>query len=450
MAVAADHTMSTDKVNQTAHHNHLAEQAIIGFVIYSADVAQFEQVEDDLKFSETTFWDGRHVHIYEAAKAVVKSGRPPNIIHVIAALTASNKLGASGGTEYLHSLASIDYGPHIVRTYCQEVLEKFILRRIHADADQFREITREPGQRPIAELVDQMDQMALKYREMLVSGSDEVDIKKELGEIISVYQNASQGITIPSVPTGFSAIDSRLGGFRSGELVVIGARPKIGKTTLGINAATFAAKQGYPVGIFTLEMKAGELLQRIIASESGVPAKAAEHGYTDDQQKAQMVKAMARVSKLPLMIRDQFTITVDQISLQCRKWKKRNGLKMVLIDYLQLVNRSKTSTTAEAIAEITRKLKNLAGDLDVPIVLISQLNRLSDTDQRPPRLSDLRDSGSIEQDANLIFLLHPDQKEHSKIHLIMAGRRCPSDSDTLLFHRQLNRFENDIDTSTNH
>jgi replicative DNA helicase len=156
-----------------------------------------------------------------------------------------------------------------------------------------------------------------------------------------------------------------------------------------------------------------------------------------------MTEAMRRLNKAPLMIRDQFTISIDQIALQCRKWKKTRDLKLVVIDYLQLIDRPRGATTNEAISEITRKLKNLSGDIETPIVLISQLNRLSDTDQRPPRLSDLRDSGSIEQDANLIFLLHPDGKERSKVHIIFAGRRCPSDSDTLLFHREINRFENE-------
>jgi replicative DNA helicase len=323
------------------------------------------------------------------------------------------------------------------------VVEKYMLRRMVEGVDQLQQRLQEAGERSVVDFVDQFDRMALGFREMTTKHVDEVAIKDTLNELINTYQNASNGSRIPAVPTGFTSIDRRLGGFRPGELVVIGARPKVGKTTLGINIAQHAALSGYPTGIFSLEMKATELLQRMVSSMSTVPSKTAEEGFADHRQCALMTDAMRRLNKAPLMIRDQFTINIDQIALQCRKWKKTRGLKLVVIDYLQLIDRPRGTTTNEAISEITRKLKNLSGDIETPIILISQLNRLSDTDQRPPRLSDLRDSGSIEQDANLIFLLHPDGKERSKVHVIFAGRRCPSDSDTLLFHREINRFENE-------
>ena len=217
------------------------------------------------------------------------------------------------------------------------------------------------------------------------------------------------------VPTGLSDYDSTLkgGGFGSGQLVVWAARPALGKTTVVMNAAMNSAKSKIPVGIISLEMVEEELGDKFAAMDCGIPIKIFEDKVATVEQKARLAQSLKRIAKLPLEV-DCKSRTLAQICLKCKQWVKKKGVKMVIIDYCQLIRGDRKLPREQQIAEISRELKLLASELKIPIILVCQLNRESEKNDRRPVMSDLRESGALEQDANSITFLY--LKEEDRIN----------------------------------
>lgn len=422
---------------QLPPHSTEAEQGVLGCMLLSPQA--IEACLEKLKCGSEAFFDLRHRTIYEAIVSMRKNGEPTDLV------TISNRLATAmtsvGGLGYFATLMDIPSAENI-GYYLDIMIEKYVLRKAYCEMDKAKVEILQDAPTP-QDMISRLERMTIGLRSLMTPVGDGVNIRDRLAALIDIYQKAESGERIPSVPCGFDCIEREIDGWRAGELIAVGARPKIGKSSLGMNVAMYAAKQGYPTGIISLEMTADEVLQRAVAAESGVPSKSAERGHTTDAEKKRMAVAMATIVKSPLMIQDTFTMNVDQIALLLRKWKKDRGLRMAVIDYLQLIDRPRGSNPNEAISEITRKCKNLAGDLGIPIILISQFNREVEKENRAPRLSDFRDSGSIEQDANLIIMLHRNPNDQTDTRVIMVGRRCKSsDSGRLIFHKELNRFEN--------
>lgn len=245
-------------------------------------------------------------------------------------------------------------------------------------------------------------------------GSEELDIS----DIASLVYDNLLNPDKPKkeyLPTGLSEYDSTLkgNGFGSGQLCVVAARPALGKTTIAINFAMHNARMGNGVGIVSLEMDEEELGEKLATIESQVPSKLLEEGVASLEQQSKMNKALAKIKKLPIHI-DCRSRSLPQIISKCKIWVKKNKVKMVIIDYCQLIRGSKNLPREQQIAEISRELKLLASDLKIPIVLIAQLNREVEKNDRRPIMSDLRESGALEQDANSITFLY--LKEEDRVH----------------------------------
>jgi len=295
------------------------------------------------------------------------------------------------------------------------------------------------------EIVADFERGASEIRGLLTRPTGDVDKREALRELVDIYQHASDGKRPYLVPTGYPDLDKISGGMRPGELFVLGASTGKGKSTLAVNIAENCAAQGIPVGIFSLEMKGIELIARMVASVSRVNSRAAEEGVLNQAQLRQMVVATCKVDGFPIHIHDKSGVSIEEISVHAAKWVKEHGVKLVVIDHLHLV-RKKGENAVQALGDISDKAKVMAMNLNIPVILVSQLNRSSEKEGRLPALHDLRESGAIEQAGNFVWLLFDDENNEKNkttvVRLLQAKcRRGPKDTVSFFFNKQINRFE---------
>lgn len=388
-------------------HDLEAEQAIIGSMLTDRD-AVVSAIE---VLKEEDFYREDNKAIYTAILNLYNRAEPIDIITVKAELESMGKFEQVGGLEYLAELPEKVPTTANAMKYIKIVEEKSTLRRLIKTANEIIEL----GYNPTEDVEDIMEGAEKKIFNIMQDKSQKsyAPIKDVLVESFTQLEelyNRKQHIT--GVPSGFTELDYRTAGFHGSELILIAARPAMGKTAFALNIATNAAiKANVPVAIFSLEMSKEQLVNRIMCSESMVDSNKVRTGKLEEDDWTKLAGAIGPLSEAEIYIDDTPGINIMEIRAKCRKLKLEKNIGMVVIDYLQLIQGSgkRSASREQEISEISRSLKILAKELNVPVIALSQLSRAAE--QRPdhrPMLSDLRESGAIEQDADIVMFLYRD------------------------------------------
>ena len=389
-------------------HDIEAEQAILGSMLTDKDavISAIEVLKEDM------FYRDDNKTIYSAILSLYAKAEPIDIITVKAELVSNGMFEKVGGLEYLVALPEKVPTTANVEKYIRIVEEKAMLRSLIKYANEMVALGYDE-----TEEVDSIMEIAEKKIFDLSQKKNQrgyTSIKDVLVESFAELERLyNQKGAITGVPTGFADLDSRTSGFHKSDLVIIAARPAMGKSAFAINIATNAALQAnVPVIIFNLEMSKEQVGNRILCSEAMVDSNKVRTGKIEEEEWVKLATASGRLSEAPIYIDDTPGITVTEIRAKCRKLKMEKGIGLVVIDYLQLVQGSgkKNSSREQEISEISRSLKILAKELEVPVIALSQLSRAAEQrkEDHRPMLSDLRESGAIEQDADIVIFLYRD------------------------------------------
>lgn len=387
-----------------------AERALLGALMLKADA--IHEVTDMV--TSDSFYAEKHRAIYRAMVALAAAGSPIDLLSVSNYLKEQNEIDRAGGRTYLAELVSAVPTSANLKHYAQIVQKKSMMRGIIEAAAEISDMGYDESQ-DVEQVVDRAEK---RLGEATANPTMRkfVAIGEELREAWERFDNLSKGDhEMRGVPTGFTALDNMLAGFQRSDLIILAARPSVGKTTLALDIARQTAiKHGTPVGIFSLEMSSQQLVDRMLAAEARVNAWKLRTGKIDTDDEFDAIRdAMERLSKAPIYIDDQPANNALIMRSVARRLKREQGIGLIVVDYLQLMaptNARHADSMVQQVTEISRSLKQLAREIDVPVLALSQLSRAVEQRRGKPRLSDLRDSGSIEQDADVVMFIHREDK----------------------------------------
>ena len=426
-------------------HDLLAEQSALGGMLLSKDAVA--DVVETVRGGD--FYIPKHEVIFEAILSLYSRGEPTDVIAVTDELTKVGDLSRAGGPEYLHTLTSLVPTAANAGYYGEIVAERALLRRLVEVGTRITQM----GYAGEGEVLDLVNQAQAEIYS--VTGSTETEDYIPLTDAVTVAIDEIEAAkhkdgTMTGVPTGFADLDDLTNGLHPGQMVIVAARPALGKSTLALDFARAAAiKHDLPTIFFSLEMGRSEIAMRLLSAEASVPLQNMRKGTVDQRDWTTIAATRGRINDAPLYIDDSPNMTLVEIRAKCRRLKQRVGLKMVVIDYLQLMTSGKrVESRQQEVSEFSRALKLLAKELQVPVVALSQLNRGPEQrSDKLPALSDLRESGSIEQDADVVILLHresayeKDNPRAGEADLIVAKHRNgPTRTVTVAFQGHFSRF----------
>ena len=435
---------------RTPPHSVEAEQAVLGGLMLDSNA--WDAVADIV--TATDFYRRDHRLIFEAIAEVAEKRGSCDAVTVSEQLERKGRLDEIGGLAYLGTIARDTPSAANVRAYAEIIRERSILRQLVAAGGEIAAAATDSHGRSASELVDEAERRVFEIAERGSRGkSGFVAIKDVLPQTIDrldlLHQSPGE---IRGVPTGFTLLDRKTTGFQPGDLIVIAGRPSMGKTTLAVNIAENAAiAKGVPSAIFSMEMSAEQLTLRLISSLGRVNQTHLRTGNFSEEDWSRIQGAMAQLSGAPLYVDESPALTPTEVRARARRLKRERGLGLVVVDYLQLMQVPGTKENrATEISEISRSLKALAKELQVPVVALSQLNRAVEqrTDKKPV-MSDLRESGAIEQDSDVILLIYreevydPNTTRRGVADIIIAKQRNgPVGEVQLTFLGEYTRFEN--------
>lgn len=435
-------------------HSIEAESSVLGGLLLDNDA--FERVSDLLTPSD--FYRYEHQRVYESVCTLVNAGKPADVITVFEHLRQLGHHESTGGLGYLNALAQYVPSAGNIRRYAEIVREKAILRRLAKVGDEIVTAAYHPAGRPVAQVVDEAEQSVFNLGEDSARQKQGFKSLETLAISVmdKVVERADNPNDVTGVATGFYDLDRMTAGLQPGDLVVLAARPSMGKTSLAINIAEHAAfEAGLPVAVFSMEMGAEQLAVRIIGSIGRIDQSHLRTGRLTDDEWPRLTEAIEKMRGVQLHIDETAGLTASDLRANARRLARQCGgkLSLIVVDYLQLMSGGGGSeeNRATELGEISRGLKKLAKELGCPVIALSQLNR--SVEQRPdkrPMMSDLRESGAIEQDADIIMFIYRDEyynKETSKepgvAEIIVAKQRNgPTGTVKLAFQRHMTRFEN--------
>ncbi|GAB3610849.1 replicative DNA helicase [Humibacter ginsengisoli] len=438
----ASESRSTER---TPPHDLLAEQSALGGMLLSKDAVA--DVVETVRGGD--FYIPKHEVIYEAILSLYSRGEPTDVIAVTDELTKTGDLSRAGGPEYLHTLTSLVPTAANAGYYAEIVAERALLRRLVEAGTRITQM----GYNGEGEVLDLVNEAQAEIYS--VTGSNDSEDYIPLTDAVTAAIDEIEAAkhkdgSMTGVPTGFADLDELTNGLHPGQMVIVAARPALGKSTLALDFARAAAiKHDLPTIFFSLEMGRSEIAMRLLSAEASVPLQNMRKGTVDQRDWTTIAATRGRINDAPLYIDDSPNMTLVEIRAKCRRLKQRVGLKMVVIDYLQLMTSGKrVENRQQEVSEFSRALKLLAKELQVPVVALSQLNR--GPEQRAdklPALADLRESGSIEQDADVVILLHresayeKDNPRAGEADLIVAKHRNgPTRTVTVAFQGHFSRF----------
>lgn len=440
-------TLVADKSAPVPPQDLEAEESILGAMMLSPGA--IGAVSEILESSD--FYRESHTKIYLAALRLYGRGEPVDAITVVAELSdTEGALAAVGGKKRIHELAALVPATANAGHYAKIVHEMAMLRGLIRVSS---EISRLGWERPgtATDMLDLAEQAIFGLAEMRQT-SEFVEMPELMhashAQMTALFEAGSD---MTGVPSGFRDLDKRTAGFQAGNLIILAARPSVGKTAMALGMAAHAAlKRDIPVALYTLEMSKLEIAQRLIAAESLVESQKLRTGQLTAADWVEVTSACDRLSKAPIYVDDSATMTVLDIRSKARRLKaRRPDLGLVVVDYLQLMTTgSTTENRTQEVSQITRQLKSLARDLALPVIALSQLTRkVEDRGDKRPMLSDLRESGSIEQDADIVLFIYrddyydeeSDQAGIAEVH-IAKHRNGPTDTIELSFRKETALF----------
>ncbi len=434
-------------------HSIEAEQSVLGGLMLDSDA--WDKVAEAVVKDD--FYSRSHRMIFTAMEALVAAGQPIDLITVSEQLEVEDALEDAGGFAYLGEIAKNTPSAGNILSYAAIVRERAVVREMIKVANEIADAGFNPEGRNSGELLDLAESKVFKIAEQRANANEGPEgiktiLEKTVDKIEELYNNPHNGVT--GVSSGFSDLDRMTAGFQSGDLIIVAARPSMGKTTFAMNLCEQAAlNEGKPVLIFSLEMPSEQIMMRMLASLGRVDQTKIRTGQLDDDDWARVSSTMGiMLEQGKMYIDDGSGLTPTEVRSRARRIaREHGGLSMIMIDYLQLMQVPALSDNRTLeIAEISRSLKALAKELEIPVIALSQLNRSLEqrADKRPVN-SDLRESGSIEQDADLIMFIYRDEvyhddSEHKGTAEIIIGkqRNGPIGRVRLVFQGQYSRFDN--------
>nr|WP_148310024.1 replicative DNA helicase [Kutzneria albida] len=439
--------MSEPSFDRQPPQDLAAEQSVLGGMLLSKDaIADVVEV-----LSPNDFYRPAHQAVYDCILDLYGRGEPADPITVSAELERRGELLRVGGAPYLHTLIATVPTAANAGYYAEIVSEKAILRRLVEAGTRIVQLGYSGSDgSDVAEVVDRAQAAIYEVAERRTS--EDYSVLEELlqptmDEIDAIASRGGQSL---GVPTGFTDLDAVTNGLHPGQMIIVAARPGVGKSTLGLDfARSCSIKHGMTSAIFSLEMSKTEIVMRMLSAEARIRLGDMRGGKMNDDDWTRLARRMSEISEAPLFIDDSPNLTMMEIRAKARRLKQRNDLKLVVLDYLQLMSSGKrVESRQQEVSEFSRHLKLLAKELEVPVIAISQLNRGPEqrTDKRP-MLSDLRESGSLEQDADAVILIHrPDAWERDdpragEADLILAKHRAgPTSTVTVAHQLHYSRF----------
>ena len=428
-------------------HNLDAERSVLGAILLDNHVLNMA-IE---KLRPEDFFLEQHRRVFQQMIALGEAQHAIDLVTLTDELYRHGELEAAGGAAYLAQL--VDGVPRITNLehYARIVKEKALLRSLihstHAiqqqalEADEDADVILDRAESSIFQLAEE------RVRAGFI-GVKEL-VRENFDRLARIF---TEGKRITGLPTGYQQLDNITSGLQPSELLILAARPSMGKTALALNIAeNVSLRSGDPVAIFSLEMSKESLLLRLLASHARIDAHKFRTGHLAREDWGKMTDSLGRLAEAPLWIDDSGSVTVVEMGAKTRRLKRDKGLSLVIVDYLQLVAaRGRFSNRNEEVTSITRGLKGLAKELKVPVLVLSQLTRAPEREERRPQLADLRESGSIEQDADVVLFIYrpniykPDEtpEERAKAEIIIAKQRNgPTDRINFVFLNTFTRFE---------
>ena len=446
---------AVSSVDRLPPHSIEAEQGVLGCIFLSPHECVGECVEK-FKQGAMVFYDLRHQVIYELVAEMYDRKEAIDVITVQQRLKDKQQLEAVGGVAYLAALPDLVPSSANLSFYVEIVREKYILRKmISVCTEVVGRVYEHEGE--VDALLDQVEGVVLRISEERVEAKTLL-IKDVVHKAISRLEeyHANQGM-LTGISTGFTDLDKMTTGLHGGEMIVIAARPSMGKTSLAMNIAeSVAIDQKLPVGVFSLEMSSESLVLRMLCSRARVNLRNIREGFFSERDFPKITSAAGKLAASPLYIDDTAGLSILQLRAKARRMWQQYGIKLFVIDYLQLVHSTarRAENRQQEIADISNGVKALAKELNVPVIVLAQLNRELEKDKnRKPRMSDLRESGAIEQDADLIGLLYKPaagddeegpgaEQEAVPVNMLIAKQRNgPTGDVCLTFLKTYTRFE---------
>jgi replicative DNA helicase len=451
-AVARDEEVARLRVPP---HSTEAEQSVLGGLLL--DNLAWDKCSDLL--SDSDFYRHEHRHIYAAVGSLIASSKPADVITVFEALQSLGKAEDCGGLAYLNALAQSVPSASNVRRYAEIVRERSVLRKLISASDEIATTAFNPQGQPVSQILDEAESRIFRIGEEGSRGGagfqpmDKL-VQALIDRVQELEANGSEDVT--GIRTGFYDLDRMTAGLQKGDLIVLAARPSMGKTAFALNIAEHVAVQeGLPVAVFSMEMGASQLALRVVGSLGRIDQQHLRTGRLRDDEWERLPEAASKLSEAPMFIDETPGLNPAELRARARRLARQYGgtLGLIVIDYLQLMSGSSNSNEenrATVLGEISRGMKGLAKELQCPVIALSQLNRSVETrpDKRP-MMSDLRESGAIEQDADVIMFIYrddyynKDSKEPGVAEIVLAKQRNgPVGTVKLTFLKPLTRFDN--------
>ncbi|QOS98418.1 replicative DNA helicase [Brevibacterium sp. JNUCC-42] len=437
--------MSDLYLDRVPPQNIEAEESVLGAIFLSKEalITAMELLRPE------DFYKTSHQRIFNTMLVLYERGEPVDLVTVTADLQDQKVLEETGGVVYLTSLASSVPTAANIEYYAKIVEEKSLLRRLIRTATKIANdgYSREDE---VGEIIADAEKYILEIAQNRNSGGF-IPIRDALMETYERIEFLSQRKgDVTGIPSGYPDLDKMTAGFQRSDLIILAARPSVGKTAFALNVAqNVAARANETVAIFSLEMSASQLVQRMICAEGNLDASRLRSGGLEEDDWQKLTMAIGTLAKAPVYIDDTPGITVQDIRAKCRRLQTEKGLGLILIDYLQLIQgRGKGDNRQQEVSEISRTLKGIARELNVPIIALSQLSRSVEQRQdKRPMMSDIRESGSIEQDADIVAFLYRDDyydketEAKNIIEIIIAKQRNgPTGTVELVFLKEFNKF----------
>ncbi len=424
-----------------------AEESILGGILL--DPESISRVVDFLVAE--AFYVKSHRDIFQAAKTLHSEGKPTDLMTVHVWLSDHRMLEEVGGIAKLAQLADQTISAINIDRYAALVMDKYLRRQLIKTAQEITELAYDTST-DLETVLDESEQKIFRLTQKRPQ-QGLVPIAETLADTFNNIEAMHQQLTTPGLSSEFYDLDAMLSGFQRSDLIILAARPSMGKTALGLSVALNIAKiHQLPVAIFSLEMSKEQLAMRLLSSEAGIEGNRLRSGKLSQNDLDPLTQSMVDLSALPLFIDDTANITVMQIRSQVRRLQTEQGGKigMVMIDYLQLMEGSTPDNRVQEISRITRSIKALAREVQAPVIALSQLSRgVESRTNKRPMLSDLRESGSIEQDADVVLMIYrdeyynPDSPERGIAEINIAKHRNgPTGIVKLLFQSEYTRFLN--------
>ncbi|SPE24425.1 replicative DNA helicase [Burkholderiales bacterium] len=438
---------------RTPPHSVEAEQSVLGGLLL--DNSAWDRIADRLVGED--FYRHDHRLIFQHISRLIEQSRPADAITVYEALQTSGKAGDAGGLVYLNSLAQNTPSAANIRRYAEIVRERAVLRRLVGVGEEVAAAALNPQGRDAKQILDEAETKVFQIAEQGARDRGgfvklEPLLTRVVERIQELFERASPS-DVTGVPSGFTDLDAKTAGFQEGDLIIIAGRPSMGKTALALNIGQHVAiDMGMPVAVFSMEMGAEQLAMRLLGSVGRIDAHRLRTGRLTDEDWPRLSEAMERMHAAPLHIDETPGLNALELRARSRRLAREYGkLGLIIVDYLQLMSASSMGENrATEISEISRSLKGLAKELKVPVIALSQLNRTVEqrTDKRPV-MSDLRESGAIEQDADVILFIYrdevynPDSPDKGIAEIILGKQRNgPIGRVQLRFGGEHTRFDN--------